>query len=212
MPTLRLGFTRIALALLATIVAAISHAAVPSFRISQVFSNIDGSLQFVRLTETDGRDYQNRLAGLTLTLTQGNLRRTYTFSHDLPTTETAYMSFIVAATGYRGLPVVVGGTSYNDGSAYNCCYRPAYTDLPIRFVATDGGTLDFAGVDQFTYSGLPTNGLNALYRDGSIRRGTLPGGDGLCLMAVGCQDEFQISLSYILAIEYYNADHYLPKR
>jgi hypothetical protein len=196
-----------ALALLGTMFAVLSHADVPSFRISQVFSTIDGTLQFVRLTEMEGRDDQNKLAGLTLTFTQGNLRRTYTFSRDLPTTRTAHMSFVVAASSYGKLPVVNGGTSYNDGVAYNCCYRPDYNDLPIRFVATDGGTLDFAGVDEFTYASLPTDGLNALYRDGSIRRAALPGG---CLVAVGCQDEFQISLAYVGAIEYYNAalDHY----
>jgi len=194
------------------VIAGFSHvvmAAAPSFRISQVFSDINGSLQFIRLTETEGLNGQHRFAGLTLTSTHSGVTKTYTFANDLATEATAHMSIVVAASSYRALPVVVGGTSYNDGSGYNCCYRPHFATLPARFIATDGATLDFAGVDRFTYSSLPTDGLNALYRDGSIRRATVPGNSG-CYMGVGCGSEFEISLSYEFAVEYYNAelDHY----
>jgi hypothetical protein len=202
---LRSCFAWLALAAAATV----THAAPPSFRISQVFSNIDGSLQYIRLTETEGLNGQHRFAGLTLTSTHGGATKTYRFASDLATEQTAHLSIVVAASGYRLLPVVVDGTSYNDGRGYNCCYTPHFSTLPVRFIATDGATLDFAGVDSFTYSSLPTDGLNALYRDGTIRRGTLPG-NGACYMGVGCRSEFEISLSYVFAVEYYNAelDHY----
>ena len=32
----------------------------PSFKITHVFSNLDGSLQFIRLTESEGLNGQNR--------------------------------------------------------------------------------------------------------------------------------------------------------
>jgi hypothetical protein len=198
-------------ACLASIVlAGFSHSATgapPSFRISEVFSDINGSLQFIRLTETEGLNGQQHFAGLTLTSTHGGVTKTYTFASDLSSEQTANLSIVVAAS--RGLPVVVGGTSYNDGRGYNCCYRPHFATLPARFIATDGGTLDFAGVHRFTYSSLPTDGLNALYGDGTIRRATVPG-NGACYMGVGCRSEFEISLTYEFAFEYYNAelDHY----
>ena len=207
MSAFRLALVGATLALLAVAGAAAAQD-VPSFRISQVFSNIDGSLQYVVLTETEGRNFQHQLSGLTLTMTQGTLRKTFTFPRDLPTTQTAHLSIVVAATGYHALPVVVGGTGFNDGFAYNCCYRPAYATLPLRFIAIEGAMLDFAGFDQFSYSALPTDGLNALYRDGSVGRGMLPGNG--CLYAVGCLSAYKISLDYTFAIEYYNAalDHY----
>lgn len=184
-------------------------AAPPSFKIAQVYSNIDGSLQFIRLTESEGLNGQNHFAGLTLTSTRGGVTKTYTFTSDLVTDQTAHLSIVVAASDYGKLPVVVGGTSYNDGTAYNCCYIPEFASMPLRFVATNGATLDFAGVDQFTYSSLPTDGISALYRDGAIRRAAVPG-NGRCYAAVGCRAEYDISQAYVFAIEYYNAalDHY----
>ncbi len=125
--------------------AAVS-AAPPTFLITQVFSNIDGSLQFIALTESAGLDGQHHFAGLTLTSTHNGVTRRYTFPADLPTEHTSYLSVLVGASDYGKLPVVVGGTSYNDGSPYNCCYQPTFNALPQRFIATDGAVLDFAGV------------------------------------------------------------------
>lgn len=197
----------VALALFAAVSAG-AVAAPPSFKIAQVYSNIDGSLQFIRLTESDGRNDQHHFAGLTLTSTHNGVTKTYTFPNDLATDKTAHLSIVVAASNYGKLPIVVGGTSYNDG-AYNCCFVPDFASMPVRFIATDGATLDFAGVDQFTYSSLPTDGLRALNRDGSIVRATVPG-HGRCYIGVGCRDEYDISQAYVFAIEYYNAalDHY----
>jgi hypothetical protein len=145
---------------------------------------------------------------LTLTSIHNGVTKRYTFQGNLPTEHTAHISIVVAATDYGSLPVVGDGTSYNDATAYNCCYRPTFNTLPVRFIATDGGTIDFAGVDQFTYASLPTDGLNGVNRDGSVGRATLPGGQ--CLQAVGCRTTLLISQAYVFAVEYYNAalDHY----
>lgn len=39
--------------------------------------------------------------------------------------------------------------------------------MPDGFLFTAGGTLNFAGVDTWNHSALPTDGNLALYRDGS---------------------------------------------
>ena len=38
--------------------------------------------------------------------------------------------------------------------------------IPNNFLATDGGTVNYAGVDQVTYASLPTDGVTAIDRNG----------------------------------------------
>jgi hypothetical protein len=45
--------------------------------------------------------------------------------------------------------------------------QPDYI-IPDGFLATDGGTLNYAGVDQVTYGALPTDGLMALERTNTV--------------------------------------------
>jgi len=198
-----------ALACIAPLCDAGASAQTPTFKIVQAFSNIDGSIQYVRLTETEGQDGQHHFAGLSLRSTHNGVTKEYRFGSDLPTEHTAHLSIVVAASTYGKLPVAVGGTSVNDAFAYNCCYVPDYADLPVRFLPTDGGTLDFAGSDQFVYSSLPTDGITSLSTDGGTGRATLPG-NGRCYQAVGCRNEFDIAQAYLFAVEYYNGalDHY----
>ncbi len=179
-------------------------ASTPTFRITRLFSNLDGSLQFVELTEWAGQDGQDHLAGLTLTTTHGGVVKTFTFPSDLPTPNTANLTFVVAASEYGSLPV----GSY--GGGYNCCYRPAYR-APVRFLPTDGGSVDFAGVDRVDYASLPVDGSEMLDRDGTVEPATLPA-NGDCLLGVGCLTAGRVPLAqaYTFAVEYYDAarDHY----
>ncbi len=179
-------------------------AEVPTFRISQVYSNLDGSVQFIELTEYAGRDGQHRFAGLTLTTKHGDVEKTYTFPSDLPSDRTAHQSVIVAASAHRTLAV---GDLYG-GAIYLCCYKPTFGELPLRFLSIGPATLDFAGADRIAWDALPMDGLNAWYRDGVPRRGTVAGPS--CPRGVGCASRRSIAQSYVSAIEYYNAerDHY----
>jgi hypothetical protein len=187
---------------LTAIACATSSAEPPQFRISQVYSNLDGSIQFVELTEMAGLNGQHRFAGMTLSVTRDGIKKQYTFPYDLSTEQTANLSIVVAATAR--LPV----GSYG-GYSYFCCYEPTFGSLPTRFLPTGSATLDFAGVDQVAYAGLPTDGENALYRDGTVQVATVGGRP--CQPVLGC-GRFAIdhAYSYIWATEYYNAalDHY----
>jgi len=179
----------------------------PSFRITQLFSNIDGSVQFVELTETAGQNGQSHFSGLELTSTHGRVVKRYVFDHDLATDQTAHLSIIVALSqstvpgpNVAGsecctLPVVNAG-------GYYCCYAPDFELTVPRFLATDGGTVDFAGVDQVSYDQLPVSGVTSLDRDGNLRAATVPARPG-CLPGVGCSTgRYAIAQGYTLAVEY----------
>ena len=40
--------------------------------------------------------------------------------------------------------------------------------MSSRWIPADGGTVNFAGVDQVTYTSLPTDGVNAINRSGGV--------------------------------------------
>ena len=138
-----------------------AEAAPPTFKIDSLYSNLDGSVQFIRLTETEGLNGQNRLKGLKLTSTRNGVTKEYTFVNDIPTEYTAHVSIVVVAAPVRGLPFL------RAPGQWSCCWDPYY-ELPERFLAVGGGSVDFAGVDQMVYEKLPTNGTHALHRDGTV--------------------------------------------
>jgi hypothetical protein len=74
-------------------------AADPSFQVVQVFSNADGTVQFVQLREVAGQNGQQGLAGKTLTVTRnGATTAVFTFPADLPSANTAAGSTLRAST------------------------------------------------------------------------------------------------------------------
>jgi hypothetical protein len=135
---------------LAALLGSAPACAFATFAIESIYSNADGSLQFVVLREKAGQSGQHQWAGKTLTMTRPGIVRTFTFPADLPGTGTANKRVLVATAGVAALGSVA----------------PDFV-VPDRFLAADGGTLDFAGVDQVTYGPLPTDGANALDRNGA---------------------------------------------
>ena len=148
---LRIGLTwciAMALALLAPSV----HANFHLYKIHQIFSNADGTVQFVVLqTLFDGEDRWNGhyIKGIDA---DGLTGRAYVFPADLPSGNTAGSSVLIATQGFAALGVLA----------------PDYV-VPNNFINTSSGTVDFAGVDSITYpvGQLPTDGKHSLLRDGS---------------------------------------------
>jgi len=132
--------------LFATAAAATFH----TFDITQLYSNADGSIQFIVLTEQEGAAAQNLFAGHAVTSTQGAVQHTFTFAQNLPSSNTGNRSVLIATPGLAALGVIV----------------PDYT-MPAGFLFTNGGTVDFAGVDDLTYAALPTDGVTALFKGGA---------------------------------------------
>jgi hypothetical protein len=75
----------------------------------------------------------------------------FTFPTGLPSSGTANKRVLVATQGFAALGLVT----------------PDYV-VPNGFLPTNGGTLNYAGVDQLTYTSLPTDGTNAIDRNGAM--------------------------------------------
>jgi hypothetical protein len=135
----------------AALLASAPARAFATFAIESVYSNADGSMQFVVLREKAGQPGQDQWAGRALTMTRPGVSRTITFPANLASSATAGRRVLVATAGVAALGLVA----------------PDYA-MPDRFLAAEGGTLDFAGVDQVTYGALPTDGASALDRNGAV--------------------------------------------
>lgn len=131
--------------------ASSAHAAFHLFRIDQLYSNADGNVQFVVLRETGGADGENQWNGRTLRMTSPSGTSTLVFPSNLPSSDTSGRRVLVATQGFAALGLVT----------------PDYI-IPAGFLAITGGTLNFAGVHQVSYTMLPTDGVNALSSTGAV--------------------------------------------
>jgi len=180
----------------------------PTFEITQIFSNEDGTVQYIELTETAGLDFQNQFAGLTLTSTHDGVTKTFTFPNDLPYTATAHTRVVVAATpdNYNG-PFISSAIVNVKGFSEMLSLRPDFV-VPPRFFPTDGGTIQFTDADLVAYSGLPTDGVQALYRAKGVAPALLEW--TACGFPPSCPIPFTMTPQLVGAVEYYDAssDHY----
>jgi hypothetical protein len=133
------------LALVATAASASFH----TFQIEEIFSNADGSVQYVVLHEAAGFGGQNFLAGLKFTSTQMGVTQSFTFGSNLPSGDTAGRHVLIASQGFQALGLVT----------------PDYV-IPNGFLPLANGTLNYAGVDQVSYQALPVDGASAINRNG----------------------------------------------
>jgi hypothetical protein len=133
-------------ALLGLVLAGPARAGHHSWEITEIFSNGDGSVQFIEMfVANDGE------AGVgPFTITSG--ANTFNFVTNLPSSSTANTWMLIATTSFASLP---GAPT------------PDYV-LPDGFLNTSGGTLNYAsGADVWTHGTVPTDGINSLARDGS---------------------------------------------
>jgi len=134
-----------------------AHATFHSWEINELYSNTDGSIQFIELFEAKGDDDSHLLltdnAQLTSTGIDGLIIHLMaSFPNDLPSNLTANKFFLIATTGFAGL----------DGAV-----TPDYI-LPDEFLFTGGGTVDFGlDVSIIAHGALPIDGLLSLNADGS---------------------------------------------
>ena len=152
----------LAFALLA-LCTSLAGATYHTYQIEEIYSNVDGTVQYVVLHESLGMPGQNELTGQALTSTAPAGTTTFNFPRDLPggscdyygqctPSPTANTRVLIATQGFVALGLVT----------------PDYV-IPNGFLARGGGTLNYAGVDQWTYGPLPSDGVSALYRSGSVK-------------------------------------------
>ena len=113
--------------------------------INEIYSNADGSIQFIELfTASTG---QEKLDGHVIT----SLQNPFLFETDLFTDDTANRFFLVGTVSYAAAPGAVA---------------PDYT-VPDNFFSVDANTIIYAGVDLVTFpsGGLPLDGMLSIDRN-----------------------------------------------
>jgi hypothetical protein len=116
-----------------------AHAAFHLWQINEIYSNADGSVQFVELATLSGG--QQFLAGHAITSGQtGAQSKTFQFPNNLPG-DTTNRSFLIGTQGFAALNVM----------------EPDFI-VPDGFLFTTNGTVNFADVEIVSYATLPTTG------------------------------------------------------
>jgi hypothetical protein len=181
-----MNLLRVTFGLLSALVAVSVPASFHTFALKELYSNADGSIQFIVLTEVSGFDGQEFLKNHVITDTRGATQNAFAFPSNLPGTGTANRSFLIATPGFAALGLVT----------------PDYV-MPAGFLFIGGGTVNYAGVDQVTYAALPTDGVNALYTDGTTR-------PNLATNFAGATATVAAGPPMVTVVEYHHAvfDHY----
>lgn len=124
------------------------------YRISEIYSNASGTIQFVELSVGNANG-ESFWSGRQLSTTSGGVTRTFTFASDLPSTATANTTVLVATAGFAAAAGVTPDFIVPDG-----------------FLFTGGGSLNFANVDFVSYPALPSGGTQSVDRLGSAQTAT----------------------------------------
>lgn len=122
-----------------------------NYNINELYSNTDGSLQFIELINgnVNGEMFS---AGQLLTVTQGGASHSFTFPSNLPSSATANTTVLLATQSFADLAIVT----------------PDFI-IPAGFLFIDGGKLNLgtAVFDSITYAALPTGGNLSMNRNGT---------------------------------------------
>jgi serralysin len=129
-----------------------------AWEVNEVFSNADGTIQFVEFFEAIGQDGQRSFDGKQLkTFVAGaspnDPLTTHTFNSDLPSDLTAYRFALVATQGFASLPGAV---------------EPDFV-MPDGFIDTSVVVeIELGNIDEFVFrlGAIPVDGVNSLYRVG----------------------------------------------
>jgi hypothetical protein len=135
------------------------------WQVKEVFSNADGSVQFIEMFDSFGGE--TFVGGTTLKANSDGNIKTFTFPSNL--THTTPGSLLIATTGFGSLPGAVTpdftfnqSTTAISGSFFN----PNATNLTFTFSGS-GDSMSFTGAS------LPKNGINSLTDAGAV--GAPPG-------------------------------------
>ena len=186
-----------AFALASVLAAAPAVASFHTYAIQSIFSNADGTIQYLVLHETQGFNSENFLSGHTLTSSAAAGNQLYVFPNDLGSgegggpyggggmTPTAFTDVLIATQGFAALGLVT----------------PDYV-VPNGFFPLTNGTINYAGVDQVSYLALPTDGTSAINRAGTMIPNVATNFAGSSASVVAAAQP----PGTVIAVEYYYAD------
>jgi hypothetical protein len=160
-------------------VASTSSAAVHLWEITEVFSNADGSVQFIEMF--DSFPGETLLGGSQLQFNADGVMTSYTFPSNLPpTTDTAGKSLLIATSGFSDVAGVTPDYIRLPGQFFN----PNVTDLTVTFSASSSELTalnnDFPtdGVHSWTQFGAAINSPKNIHdQEGFVNLTPQPTGD-----------------------------------
>jgi len=123
------------------------------FSIQQIYSNADGTVQFVVIYDRGQVDCDSGeaiWAGQTLFSTGAGVDKTFVFPNNLSTCATSGRRILIATQGFAALGIV----------------SPDYV-IPNGFLPRPNGELYFAGVSFVKYTALPNDGVTSILADGT---------------------------------------------
>ena len=156
-----------------------------SYRIESLYSNLAGWFQYIELRETSPEGRPGPLAGSVITVKRGDVVKRYVIPTDPPAGFPAGGSLIVSS--------VADWSSDDFGPVPPL--PPDYV-MPVRFLPSDGGTIDLDVQAPWTFDALPTDGSTALLRSGNTASAS---GRSFAL------GKFSVHVEYANVDEYYNA-------
>jgi hypothetical protein len=149
---------------LGPVLLSLSFAATAEFHtyvIDEIYSNADGTVQYLVMRESMGTNGENLWRGNALLATHAGTTKTFVFPNNLPGGECGYYGCTMAQTAFTHVLIAT------QGFASLGLMSPDYV-IPNGFFATDGVTVNYAGVDQVTFTSIPTDGTNAATRGNTV--------------------------------------------
>jgi hypothetical protein len=136
-----------------------AQASFTTWEVNEVFSNADGTIQFIEFFESNGQDGQRSFTGKDLkTFVAGaapnDFLNRYLFTADVSSSLTANKFALIATSGFASLPGAV----------------PPDFVMPDGFIDTSVVVkITLSTIDEFTFSqgAIPTNGFSSLNRTGT---------------------------------------------
>jgi hypothetical protein len=115
------------------------------WQIQELYSNADGSVQYIQLFNPTTDAGETFVSTFTL---KENGTTIFTFNTDLPAGSTSNQWILIATPS----------ATFSNG------VTPDYNTLPPNSLTTGGGTLNYAGLDSLTYPAMPIDGVHSLVR------------------------------------------------
>jgi serralysin len=134
-----------------------TEAAFHLWQVKEVFSNADGSVQFVEMSDSFGGE--TFVNGFTLTANSDGNIKTFTFPSDISSTPG---SMLIATTGFGSLPGgVTPDFTFAQGGVAGSFFNPNATNLTFMYSGS-GDTMTFTGAS------LPKDGVHSLTDAGAV--------------------------------------------
>jgi hypothetical protein len=130
-----------------------------TWRVNEVFSNADGTIQFVELQEALGSPNEVGVPSQLISAT--NTGESFFIGGGPLTAPTSNKFFLIATPGFAALP----------GAPTPDSIIPAAN---IPFFATSGDTVVYSVYDNWVFGTVPTNGSDSLHRTGTSPAANTP--------------------------------------